>query len=75
MFPQKIGWGQIQPVFRYQELERDVGGTHDRWDVGVNYIISAHNARISAIYSNDDDPALGINNVGRFKLGLQLQLF
>lgn len=75
MFPQKLGWGQIQPVFRYQELERDVGGTHRRWDVGVNYIISGHNARISAIYSNDDDPSNGIDSVDRFKLGLQLQLF
>ncbi|MEC7641652.1 MAG: hypothetical protein VYC17_05800 [Nitrospinota bacterium] len=75
MFPHKWGWGKLQPVFRYQELDRQVGTEHDRYDIGVNYIIAGHNARISAIYSKDDDPSLGINNVDRFKLGLQLQLF
>ncbi len=75
LFPQKMGWGQVQPVFRYQELDRDSGGTHDRYDIGANYIIYGHNAKLSAIYSKDDDPALGIDNVDRFKLGLQLQLF
>ena len=75
MLPAKMGWGKLQPVFRYQELDRESGATHDRYDIGVNYIISGHNARISAIYSKDDDPGLGINNVDRFKLGLQLQLF
>ena len=75
LFPQKVGWGQVQPVLRYQELDRTAGGNHDRYDVGLNYIISGHNAKFSAIYSKDDDPSLGINNVDRFKLGLQLQLF
>ena len=66
MLPNKMGWGKLQPVFRYQELNRDAGGTHDRYDIGVNYIIAGHNARISAIYSKDDDPSLGVNNVDRF---------
>jgi hypothetical protein len=73
--PKKLGWGQVQPVFRYQEFDRTAGGTQERYDIGANYIISGHNAKLSAIYSNDDDPSLGINNVDRFKLGLQLQLF
>tara|TARA_Y100001960_G_C14700311_1_gene841219 strand:+ start:112 stop:1254 length:1143 start_codon:yes stop_codon:yes gene_type:complete len=75
MLPSKIGWGKLQPVVRYQEFDRDSGLKHDRYDAGVNYIISGHNARVSAIYSRDDDPGFGIDEVDRFKLGLQLQLF
>ncbi len=81
LLPSKMGWGKLQPVFRYQELNREAGTTHDRYDIGMNYIIGTagigggHNARISAIYSKDDDPSLGVEDVDRFKLGLQLQLF
>ena len=77
LIDKKIGWGKFQPVVRYQNFDREVaiGGTHDRWDLGLQYIIAGHNARISAIYSLDEDPAATNVNTGSFKLGVQLQLF
>lgn len=70
----KIGWGKFQPVVRYQNYDHEVGGTHDRWDVGLQYVIAGHNARISAIYSIDDPIGTNIDT-DSFKLGVQLQMF
>jgi len=75
LFAKKIGWGQFQPFSRFQSFDRDetnnVGsrGTRDRYDIGLNYIIAAHNARVSMYYVNEDP------GPDTFKIGLQLQLF
>lgn len=75
LFPEKVGIGQFQPVVRYQHLSRDDAGTDiSKWEVGTNYIIKGHNARLAAMYSStdyEDDPTLG--TVDAYVLGLQLQ--
>lgn len=67
-----MGKGKLQPHVRYQNL--DLTGTANerkRYDLGVNYILSGHNARISFIYANDDNGATDINII---RLGVQLQI-
>lgn len=75
LFAKKLGWGQFQPFSRFQSFDRDETnssgsrGTRDRYDIGLNYIIAAHNARLSVFYGNEDP------GPDTFKIGLQLQLF
>lgn len=73
LFPEKIGIGQLQPNVRYERLDRDTGGAHKRWDVGLNYVIDGHNARVSLIYGRED-PGPGLNSFNSFQLGVQLQI-
>lgn len=73
LIPGKVGLGQFQPYVRYQQFERDVGGTKkEQTDFGVNYVMSGHNARISATYSNLKDPLASTVKRNQFILGLQL---
>ena len=72
MFPDKVGYGYVQPAFRYQEFDAHLTSVVTRqYDFGINYIIDGHNARVSADYakvmttgSSDD----------MFVLGVQLQI-
>lgn len=74
LFPAKIGIGQFQPFARYQSIDRDLSNTKvDIWDVGVNYIIKGHNAKLSAFWSNTDDE-LAPKSIDKFVLGVQLQI-
>jgi hypothetical protein len=81
MTPEKLGWGFVQPFVRYQHAKSDTFGTKSsRIDAGINYVIASHNARISAVYSNNANVsgtagALLISPVKKDKLlvGLQLQ--
>lgn len=70
LFPTKIGIGRFEPNIRYQEFRPDTGARNDQWDVGVNYVISGHNARLSAFYSEMGSD--GASSRNRFILGLQL---
>jgi hypothetical protein len=72
LFPQKLGIGQLQPMVRYQELDTDTVGDTERWDIGLNYIIDGHNARISILYADVDAPG-SLADVDIFRLGVQLQ--
>ena len=80
LLPQQIGFGKLQPHVRYQHFDRDETnvagsrGDRERVDVGVNYIISGHDARISLVYSNEDDDASGGDSVDSVLLGLQIQI-
>lgn len=67
-----VGNGRLQPHVRYQNLDL-TGSANERkrYDLGVNYILSGHNARISFIYANDDNGTTDINII---RLGLQLQI-
>ena len=76
LIPGKVGWGQFQPFTRYQKLDRDVSNTTKKQlDVGVNYVIKGHNARITAVFSKVKDDALPSpqNDTNKFILGTQLQ--
>jgi hypothetical protein len=72
LIPGKVGWGQFQPFFRYQDFDNNL--THlssSEYDFGVNYVIKGHDARITLDYSKNDGG--GIPDYDRFIVGLQLQ--
>lgn len=76
LLPGKIGWGQFQPYVRYQRFERELSDTEkEQADIGVNYVIDGHNARLSAVYSRVKDNQLSGSaaEVDKFILGAQLQ--
>lgn len=74
LLPQPMGTGKLQPMVRYQSFDTDLTSVeHTRTDVGLNYIISGHNARISALFFSDD-PGGGASSFNGFKLGLQFQI-
>jgi hypothetical protein len=77
--PDKVGpekhQGQLQPYFRVQTYDNDFGagsGETDQYDIGLNYIIDGHNARVT-LQVSDTDPETGSNFHSVF-LGLQLQI-
>jgi hypothetical protein len=79
LFPNKIGWGRFEPLVRYQHFDRDDGniegqrGDRERYEVGVNYIIDGHNARLSTFWAHEDPgPTMKSRNI--FLIGLQLQI-
>jgi hypothetical protein len=72
LIPGKVGWGQFQPFFRYQNFDNDL--THlgaDEYDLGVNYVIDGHNARVSIDYSKNQGG--GVAAYDRIVAGIQLQ--
>lgn len=80
LLPGKFGGkgmeGGIQPMVRYQNFKNEgpATGTHDRIDVGLSYIISGHNARITATYFKDNPAAAGVSDFSGVQLGLQFQI-
>lgn len=82
LFPGEIGIGRFQPYARYTYIEPDQSTHRDEAEFGTNYIISGHNARISAFYQYGDlatkslfnwSPTAAGQEVSAFKLALQLQ--
>lgn len=80
LLPGKFGGagmpGGLQPMVRYQKFESDAaaGADPSQIDFGLSYIISGHNARITATYSKADPGAAGSKNIDSIKLGLQFQI-
>ncbi len=72
----ETGIGRLQPIARYQNLDVDRGSETTTWEVGINYVIDGHNARVSAVYSNmeTDPPAGPSTDRDQFLVGLQLQI-
>jgi len=52
LIPQEIGIGRFQPYGRYTFVNSVYNQGVDEFEGGVNYVISGHNARISAYYRN-----------------------
>ena len=75
LFPQQVGIGQLQPMVRYQSLDIDSVSETDQIDLGLNYIIDGHNARISLVYADmsTDFDAGGSLDTNMIKIGLQIQ--
>ena len=82
LFPGEIGIGRFQPYARYTYIDPDSSTTRDEIEFGTNYIISGHNARISAFYQYGDLATKGLfdwaptaagRDVSAFKLALQMQ--
>lgn len=75
MFPEQFGVGKLQPFVRTQNFKRDLSQTTSKQtDVGVNYVMNGHDARISVVYSKLDDNRLLANaSRNQFLVGYQFQ--
>lgn len=76
LLPGKVMGGGVQPMVRYQKFEFEGAGTGDRsiLDFGLSYIISGHNARITATYSKEDPATAGLPDFSAIRVGLQFQI-
>ncbi|MCF6323815.1 MAG: hypothetical protein L3J89_05750 [Gammaproteobacteria bacterium] len=76
LIPHKTGIGNLQPFIRQQKFDRKISQTtNEQTDLGINYVIQKHNARISVVYSQikDDRLASSNDNIDKFLVGFQLQ--
>ncbi|SNR69373.1 short chain amide porin [Methylobacillus rhizosphaerae] len=75
MFNDTIGWGKFQPYARYQKFTAESGTLFNpdvkEYDLGLNYIIDGHNARISTVYTKTKTE--NASDIDKFTVGLQLQ--
>lgn len=68
--------GQFQPYTRYQGYNRDMKndtgktGYTDRIEAGLNFVIDAFNAKVTALWQQTED----VTTVDRYVLGMQFQL-
>ncbi len=82
LIPHKVLIGQFQPYLRYVEQMPFNSSDRNTWEVGLNYIIDGHNAKIMALYNYSDQITKGLdytptasgNHVSQFLLGIQLQI-
>jgi hypothetical protein len=82
LLPQTVGIGQFQPYARYTGVYPEHSSNRDEAEVGLNYVIDGHNARVSLFYEYGDIATKGLNyapgatgdNVSAVKLAVQLQL-
>lgn len=71
LFPQQLGWGKLQPFYRYQKFNADSGDDRKVNDFGVNYVIDGANTRLTATYRTDK--AGSASSIDSVILGMQLQ--
>ncbi|NOS82026.1 MAG: hypothetical protein HOP32_10650 [Nitrospira sp.] len=70
LFPQEVGIGRFQPYGRYTFVNSVHSSALDEFELGTNYVISGHNARISAFWRTGSlDPAGGPATVGAISGG------
>ena len=50
LFPNEIGIGKFQPYGRYTGLNSQFAGALNEFELGLNYVIAGHNARISTYW-------------------------
>ncbi len=81
LIPQEVGIGRFQPYVRFTSVDPHYSAMRQEYEYGVNYIISGHNARISAYGRYGDletkwinyGPSAAGNKVDSFHVALQLQ--
>lgn len=81
LFPNEVGIGRFQPYARFTSISPNNSATRQETEAGTNYVISGHNARISAFWQYGDLASLGGNYApdatgsfsNAFKLAFQLQ--
>ena len=78
LIPTQMGYGvvqgRLQPFFRYQDYRRSnkvVGALEEGYDVGINYLVSGHNARFTLAYQQRDRARA--NKLDTVLFGAQLQ--
>ncbi|MGE0484204.1 MAG: hypothetical protein AB7Q81_08680 [Gammaproteobacteria bacterium] len=82
LFPQEVFIGKLQPYVRWTEVMPNGSADRDEVEVGVNYIIEGHNARVSAFWQHGDIATKGLNyspaaagrSIDAFRVAFQLQL-
>ncbi len=82
LFPEKSGIGQWQPYVRFTETRPSHSTYRNEFEIGTNYIIDGHNARVSLFYQYGDIATKGRawrghesgDEVGTVKLALQWQI-
>ncbi len=65
--------GKLKPLFWYQEYDHKFGGVQHQWELGLQYVIAGHNARVSLVYGRQD-PGSGFSTVNIVRFGIQLQI-
>lgn len=83
LIQQEVGIGRLQPYVRFTSIDPRYSAMRQEFEYGVNYIISGHNARISAYGRYGDletkgafngfGPDASGNKVDSFHVALQLQ--
>lgn len=75
LFPGEVGPGKFQPYVRFVENSPNDADDSDLTEVGLNYVISGHNARLNLNYNSGDANISGYpgNDVDTFSFGAQLQ--
>ena len=62
LFPKEIGIGKFQPYARYTGLNSQFAGPREEYELGLNYVIAGHNARISTYWRNGNIGGTGTFN-------------
>ena len=82
LFPKEIGIGKFQPYTRFTWIQPNaIPGSEGRnlnrkeTEAGVNYVISGHNARVSAFWQYGDLATKGLVNFGPSSLGNEVHAF
>lgn len=81
LFPNNIGMGRFQPYGRFTSVQPNNSENREETELGTNYIISGHNARLAAYWQYGNLASLGTNYApnatGHFgnaiKLAFQIQ--
>ena len=72
LFASKVGFGQVQPMVRWQEFTPTAGGDAVRTlDAGLNYVIDGHNTRVAFAVQNRNPPTA--SSTTSYQLGIQIQ--
>lgn len=76
LFSNKTGDGQFQPYVRYTENNPSDASSSDLLELGLNYIIRGHNARLNVNYTSGDANLTGLPGIDNDALlfGVQLQI-
>lgn len=77
LFPGEIGIGKLQPYVRYTSNEPDdFFADSDLFEVGINYVISGHNARLNLNFTDGDANLTGVPGPDRnaITFGIQFQI-
>lgn len=77
LLPGEIGVGKLQPYVRYTSNEPDdFFADSDLVEIGINYIISGHNARLNVNFTDGDANLTGVPgaDVNAFTFGIQFQI-
>jgi len=62
LFPHEIGIGKFQPYARYTGLNAQFAGAREEYELGLNYVIAGHNARISTYWRTGNIGGTGTFN-------------